>query len=198
MAVLVLDCDGVVVTGHASGGRWDKDLARDLGLDPARLQEKFFKPHWRAIMLGEADMRTVLDEVWPSLDCARSPRDFVDYWFANDAMLDAGVLAEVANWRAAGNHAALATVQEHHRARHLWNGLALSKHFDALHYSAALGAAKPDAAFYERVQAKLPASRPDDVIFLDDQPRNVEAAAAFGWRAALFKDVEDLRAALRS
>ena len=198
MTVLVLDCDGVVVTGHASGGRWDKHLARDLGLDPDALQERFFKPHWRAIMLGEADMRTVLDKVWPSLGCAQSPRGFVDYWFANDARIDAEVLAEVAAWRAAGGHAVLATVQEHHRARHLWDGLALSRHFDAIHYSAALGAAKPDAAFYERVQARLPASRPQDLIFLDDAPRNVEAANAFGWRASLFTGVADLRAALRS
>ncbi len=162
------------------------------------MQEKFFQPYWRAIVTGQADLRTVLEDVWPSLDCARSPRDFVDYWFANEAAVDRDVLAEVARWRAAGNHAALATVQEHHRARYLWDSLALSRHFDAIHYSAALGAAKPDAVFYERVQAKLPDARPQDVIFLDDLPRNVEAAGAFGWRAALFRDVEDLRAALRS
>lgn len=197
MAVLVLDCDGVVVTGHAQGGRWDKDLARDLGLDPARLQEKFFRPYWRSIVHGQADMLTVLEDVWPSLDCARSPHDFVAYWFAKDSALDGEVLSEVASWRAAGGHACLATVQEHHRASHLWNALSLSNHFDAIHYSAVLGAAKPDAAFYERVQAKLPASRPQDVIFLDDAPRNVEAASAFGWRAALFTGVEDLRKAFR-
>ncbi len=53
MTVLVLDCDGVVVRGHREGGRWDKHLARDLGIDAAALQERFFKPHWRAISLGE-------------------------------------------------------------------------------------------------------------------------------------------------
>jgi len=195
MAVLVLDCDGVVVTGQ--GGRWDKDLARDLGLDPHALQDRFFKPHWRSIALGEADMMAVLEQVWPELGAPIGVSAFVDYWFARDAAVDTEVLAEVARWRAGGGHAALATVQEHHRARHLWDGLALSQHFDAIHYSAALGAAKPDAAFYERVQARLPVTRPDEVIFLDDAPRNVEAANAFGWRASLFTGVEDLRRALR-
>ncbi len=196
MTVLVLDCDGVVVRGHAEGGRWDKHLARDLGLDTQALQDRFFKPHWRAISLGEADMMDVLERVWPELGCAARPRDFVDYWFANDATLDADVLDQVAKWRARGGKACLGTVQEHNRARYLWDTLALSRHFDAIHYSAALGAWKPEPAFYERLHAKLPATAPGDVIFLDDVQRNVDAANAFGWRATQFRDAEDLRAAL--
>ncbi len=198
MTVLVLDCDGVVVRGHADGGRWDRNLARDLGLDIGVLQEHFFKPHWRSISLGEAPMLDVLERVWPALNCAASPQAFVDYWFANDAALDTDVLAQVDAWRAAGGKACLGTVQEHHRARYLWDTLGLSRHFDAIHYSAALGAGKPERAFYERLQAKLPAVAPADVIFLDDVLANVDAARAFGWRASQFHSAEDLRAALKS
>jgi putative hydrolase of the HAD superfamily len=194
MAILVLDVDGVVV--HGRGGRWDKDLARDLGLDPALLQSRFFAPHWKAIARGETDMMTVLESVWPEFGCAMPVRNFVDYWFARDAEIDAKVLSLVDSFRAAGGHAALGTVQEHHRARHLWETLDLKSHFDAIHYSAALGALKPDAVFYERLHAKLPATAPGDVIFLDDQPRNVEAASAFGWRAIHFRSADDLREAL--
>jgi putative hydrolase of the HAD superfamily len=122
----------------------------------------------------------------------------VDYWFAADSALDHDVLREVAAWRARGGKTYLATVQEHERARYLMRTLGLAKHFDAMLYSAALGAAKPDALFYERAQAKLPVAAPDEVIFLDDIAKNVEAAAAFGWRASHFRDVADLRAALTS
>lgn len=194
MPVLVLDVDGVVV--HGRGGRWDRDLARDLGLDPALLQSRFFAPHWKAIAGGEADMMAVLEAVWPELGCAVPVRDFVDYWFAHDAEVDAEVLSLVDAFRAAGGHAALGTVQEHHRARHLWETLDLKAHFDAIHYSAALGALKPDATFYERLHAKLPVMAPADVIFLDDAPRNVAAAGAFGWRASHFRSADDLRRAL--
>ena len=197
MTVLVLDCDGVVVKGHREGGRWDKHLARDLGIDTAALQERFFNPHWRSISLGEADMREVLAQVWPELDCAASADVFVEYWFSNDAALDDDVLAQVDAWRAAGGNAYLGTVQEHHRARYLWDTLGLKRHFDAIHYSAALGAWKPDAAFYERVHAELPVAAPGEVIFLDDVMKNVDAANAFGWRASHFRSADDLRAALR-
>src|SRR5215475_589690 len=166
MTVLVLDCDGVVVKGHREGGRWDQHLARDLGIDTGVLQERFFKPHWRAISLGEKDMMAVLAEVWPELGCAHAPAAFVDYWFSNDATLDEEVLAQVDAWRALGRKAYLGTVQEHHRANYLWETLGLKRHFDAIHYSAALGAWKPELAFYERLHAELPVTAPSDVIFL--------------------------------
>jgi putative hydrolase of the HAD superfamily len=197
MTVLVLDCDGVVVKGHREGGRWDKHLARDLGIDTGTLQERFFKPHWRSISLGEADMREVLAQVWPELGHTARADAFVEYWFSNDAVLDEDVLAQVDTWRAVGGKAYLGTVQEHHRARYLWDTLGLKRHFDAIHYSAALGAWKPDAAFYERLHAKLPVAAPGEVIFLDDVMKNVDAANAFGWRASHFRSADDLRAALR-
>jgi putative hydrolase of the HAD superfamily len=196
VTVLVLDVDGVVVLGNPQGGRWDRWLARDLGIAPETLQAQFFRRHWRAIALGEADMLQVLDEIWHELACATSARRFVDYWFAQDSLLNHALLAQVDAWRGQGNKAFLATVQEHHRAEYLWQTLGLQHHFDAMHYSAALGAAKPDLVFYERVQAKLPVAAPGEVMFLDDSLRNVEAAMQFGWRARQYTGVGDLVTAL--
>ncbi len=196
MTVLVLDVDGVVVLGHPEGGRWDRHLARDLGIAPGRLQECFFRRYWPSIVLGHADMLQVLQAQWREMECETSLRDFVDYWFAKDSTLNHALLAQVDAWRARGNKAYLATVQEHHRAKYLWETLGLQRHFDGMHYSAALGAAKPDALFYERAHAKLPVPAPGEVLFLDDSLRNVEAASAFGWTARHYTEVDDLRSAL--
>jgi putative hydrolase of the HAD superfamily len=194
MTVLVLDLDGVVVRGHPEGGRWDKNLERDLGIDAALVQEKFFQRHFRKIAIGEADLFETLDRVWPELGCKVSARDFVDYWFAMDSLLDDDVLAQVSVWRGAGRKAYLATIQEHHRARHIWN--ILGPRFDGIFYSADLGARKPERTFYERVMAKLPGVAPSDVLFFDDSLANVEGAAAVGWNAHHFKDSDDLRTAI--
>jgi len=120
----------------------------------------------------------------------------MEYWFACDSRLNDQLLAEIDAWRTAGNKVFLATVQEHLRAKHLWEMLGLNRRFDGLHYSAALGAAKPAALFYERVQSRLPVKSPGEVVFLDDSIGNVEAAATFGWRARHFTNVSDLRQAL--
>ncbi len=198
MTVLVLDCDGVVISGHAEGGRWDRHVLRDLGLKPELLQARFFQPHWRHIEIGRADLFEVLERIWPELECAAAPRDVVRYWFDNDATKNADVLAAVDAWRAAGRPAFLGTTQEHHRARHLWEVLGLKNHFDGMLYSAQLGARKPDADYFARAQARLPVAAPGEVVFLDDTAANVEAARAHGWRAFHFKAAADLRAALRA
>ncbi len=196
MTILVLDLDGVVILGHPEGGRWDKDLARDLKIDPERVQIRFFKPHFRRAVLGDADLFEILEVAWPELACEATPRAFVNYWFAKDSRVDADVLESVDAWRAKGGKAFLATVQEHHRARHVWETLGLKRHFNGMYHSAALGATKPDPEFYRRAHAKLPVTAPHEVLFLDDRLDNVEAAAAFGWRARHYQGIEDLRAAL--
>lgn len=196
MTVLVLDLDGVVVHGHPEGGRWDKDIARDFGLEPRLLQTRFFQQHWSRIEIGEADLYTVLEAIWPELECRGDARSFVDYWFANDSRIDAEVIALVDRWRADGGLAYLATVQEHYRARYVWNTLALSRHFDGMLYSAALGAKKPHADFFRRAFPKLPVGAPNEILFLDDRMNNVEAARTAGWRAHSFTAAEDLRRAI--
>jgi putative hydrolase of the HAD superfamily len=196
VTVLVLDVDGVVVLGHPQGGRWDRDLERDFAIAPQALQARFFRRHWQSIVTGNADMLPVLEEIWPELACGRSPSELVDYWFARDSRLNEELLAEVDGWRGRGNKAYLGTVQEHCRAKYLWESLELRQHFDGMHYSADLGAAKPDRGFYERSQAKLPVQSPGEVLFLDDSIKNVEAALEFGWRARHFTKVDDLRSAL--
>lgn len=195
-SLLVLDLDGVVVCGHPEGGRWDKHLERDLGISPAALQQRFFTPHWSRIVTGAADMMDVLHAVWPTIDTLATPEDLVAHWFAADSRIDRDVLIAVDDWRRAGRPAFLATVQEHHRARYLMHDLNLAAHFDGMLYSADLGAAKPDPAFYAAAQARLPSADPGEVIFLDDHFANVEAASAFGWRARPYRAIGDLHAAL--
>ena len=196
MAILVLDVDGVVVKGHPEGGRWDKNLERDLGLNPQRLQERFFRPHWKEITCGRVPMRDVLEQVWPQLHCDAKPDDLIAYWLKMDSRTDPETLAHVAVWREAGGKAFLGTVQEHMRARYLMEELGLNRWFDGMLYSAELGAAKPDAEFFTRAQAKLPVSDPTEVIFLDDQQNCVDGANAFGWQATRFLTADDISAAL--
>ncbi|OXE35454.1 MAG: hypothetical protein CGW95_13735 [Phenylobacterium zucineum] len=115
----------------------------------------------------------------------------MDYWFRNDGRLDEALLADLAALRAQGTVMHLATVQEHHRARYLWNTLGLNARFDALHYAADLGAAKPDLAFFQAIEAKT--GRPSqDHLLLDDRQNNLDGALAAGWSAVLWNRTQTL------
>ena len=64
--------------------------------------------------------------------------------------------------------------------------------FDVLVWSYQLRMAKPDPAIYHHVLNQL-GTRPEETLFLDDRPVNVEAAQALGMQAIQFSTVEQLR-----
>jgi putative hydrolase of the HAD superfamily len=184
VTVLMVDVDGVIVR-PPDGRRWDHDLAADLGLAPEVLQREFFAAHFADIVTGKADLHERLAPVLAEIAPHLTSQALADYWFAKDAELDLALLDDLAARRAAGTPMHLATVQEHHRARYLWDTLRLRERFDGLHYAADYGVGKPDPAFFQAVAARLDRP-PGDLLLIDDSARNVEAARACGWRAELW------------
>jgi putative hydrolase of the HAD superfamily len=192
----MVDVDGVVV--HAPDGRrWDADLEADLGIAPADLQEKFFRAGFQEVSLGRRDLFEHLERTLPTFAPHLTPRALVDYWFARDSRLNEALLAELAALRAQGIALHLASVQEHHRARYLWETVGFRDRFDAFHYAADLGCAKPDPAFFEKAQARSGFAA-HELMLIDDAPANVAGAKAAGWRAALWDGSSTLAEVLRT
>jgi putative hydrolase of the HAD superfamily len=75
------------------------------------------------------------------------------------------------------------------------HGLPVARHFQHLVFSCHLKLAKPDPECFRAALGVLQAE-PADVIFLDDRPDNVAAAAALGIRSARFTDARTARADL--
>ena len=75
------------------------------------------------------------------------------------------------------------------------HGLPVARHFQHLVFSCHLKLAKPDPECFRAALGVLQAE-PADVIFLDDRPDNVAAAATLGIRSARFSDGQTARADL--
>lgn len=184
LKALMVDVDGVVVV-RPDGQPWNWNAKADLGLDPDALQTAFFSRHWPDILFGRADLHErlalVLAEIAPHL----TAQTVVDYWFQRDSTLDAALLDDLADVRTTGLALHLATLQEHHRARYLWETLDLKSRFDAMHYAADLRCGKPDPAFFCAIEART-GFAPAEMLLIDDGAHNVEGARACGWQAALW------------
>ena len=63
--------------------------------------------------------------------------------------------------------------------------MALKDRFDAIHYAADLGHAKPAPEFYAAIEARTGYAAAD-IFFIDDKAANVEAARVRGWNAAVW------------
>jgi putative hydrolase of the HAD superfamily len=66
---------------------------------------------------------------------------------------------------------------------------------DCLTLSFEVGCAKPEETIYRHCVEGL-RLEPHEILFVDDRPENVEAAAAFGLEAILYEGIGTLRAAL--
>lgn len=190
----MLDVDGVVVR-DPEGRLWTADLQADLGLDPALLASEFFDVYFGEVLLGQADLLERLDRVLPSLGTVSSG-ELLDYWFAQDSTLDEQLLADLATARSKGFDLHLATLQEHRRARFLWEQLGLREHFDAMHCSAALGAGKSETKFYRLIETRTGLA-PGAHCLIDDRLENVEAARSAGSQAHCWTSSSRLRDVLR-
>jgi putative hydrolase of the HAD superfamily len=69
--------------------------------------------------------------------------------------------------------------------------LGLLDRFDGVVNSSEIGAAKPDARFY-RAAVTIAGTTPSGCLFIDDQPRNVDAATRLGMAGVHYQGFESL------
>lgn len=180
---LMLDVDGVLITGRPHDGRrWNSDLHADLGIDANWLGAHFFAKYWDDIVEGRDDLVRRLQACLDQLEKAIRADVLIDYWFAMDSRIEPHVLEDCANLRARGVVVYLATNQEPTRAHYLMKNLGLGSHVDGMIYSANVGASKPKLAFYEAAQA-IAGISPSQIMLIDDLLPNVTAAKEAGWHA---------------
>lgn len=189
---IMVDVDGVLLV-HPDPGGWAANLERDLGLSAGRLHAAFFEPHWDDVVHGRAGLRDRLEPVLAAIAPHLRYEALVEYWFRNDAHIDHALLTDLAALRNERVEVHLATIQEHERARHIWEVLDFRSRFDGLHYAAQIGFAKPDWRFYRSIESRT-GFAPDELFLIDDRPDNVASAQACGWNAALWTGSERIGA----
>jgi putative hydrolase of the HAD superfamily len=202
---IFFDVDGVLIDGwHANTALrkpWDLTIEADLGIDREAFRTLFFgAPGAKAgspmveCVSGRRDLLEALADVLPRAGYSGSASDFAHYWFEKDSNLNPAVLAFAEQLRETGGAKLyIATGQEHHRARYLWNGLGFSGYFERMFYSAEIGHLKKDVRFFEFINRELGIGAEDRPLFFDDQPEIVTLAISVGWDATEFTSASDIR-----
>ncbi len=199
------DVDGVLIEGwHANDAlrkRWDATLEADMGIDSGAFRKLLFdtqKDQLTSLMsecsTGRRDLKDALADVLPKAGYQGTTSDFIRYWFEKDSNLNAdvfGLVQDIKKGCCAEMY--LATAQEHHRARYLWNELGLSKHFDGMFYSANIGYPKQDVRFFEAINNSLGIDPGEQPPFFDDRPDIVEIANGAGWDGVVFSSIADIQ-----
>ena len=181
ISTVLLDADGVVQT--TSPG-WLDELGRLCG-DPAS-SEAFLEEVFAAegpALTGSGHFRTALAEVLARWNSPVGVEEALRVWQMIEPQ--AGVLEEAGRLRRAGVRVSLATNQQAERAAFMSRTLGYEEMFDDLFYSFEIGHAKPSGAYFSAVLERL--DRPgSEVLFVDDNAKNVAAARAVGLHARVY------------
>jgi putative hydrolase of the HAD superfamily len=186
---ILCDIDGVVIIGQS----FKVSLARDHGL---AVPGSFFSTVFAECQRGVADLRVELAMALPSWGWKAGVEDFLEEWFAAESVPDEELLSLLGRYRRAGLRCYVASMQEPCRADFLLRRLHLADHFDGAFLSCVIGQAKSSPGFFRSVLDQLPAVGPHQVVLIDDQRANVQAARQAGLLAIEFTTVADMKESL--
>jgi putative hydrolase of the HAD superfamily len=142
----------------------------------------------RPALAGEVRWLDVLPGLLAEWDILDAYDDVVRLWLTIEPVDAAREL--VREVRSAGVACHLASNQDVHRASYMQERLGYADLLDGAFYSCALGAAKPDPAYFAAIVDRLglPADR---VLLVDDRASNVDAARDLGLAAETWSYRED-------
>ena len=174
-------------------GRRLAALATETGLDTAVIEDRLFVSGLdRDSELGAYDRQTVLDEIIARLDGRIDPAAHVTAWSA--AFEPNGVLLDALRRR---TFRMCLFTNNGPMINHCLEGplAALDAGFEVVICSWQLGSTKPSPDAFHAA-ASLLGSRSDELLLLDDNIANVEAAKASGWRAWQYRSVAEVLSAI--
>jgi putative hydrolase of the HAD superfamily len=179
---LLLDADGVV---QRSARVWRDELARLI--EPRQDLNAFIADVVAAekpCLIGAADFAVELKTVLENWQSTTAVDEALRIW--TDITVDRGILSAVGAARAGGLCCCLASNQHSQRAAYMSTALGYREFFDREFYSCAVGRAKPDPDYFERIVVML-GLPPQDVLFFDDHEPNAAAAREVGINGVHFE-----------
>ena len=191
--LLALDVDGVILDPQRGGrGPWQLAFSERFGVDAGRLDETLFAAAWADVITGKRPIESALNEALQELGWGMGVDAALQCWFEEDFVTTPAVVAAATAWSQLGIPLALVSNQEPRRARFIEDRMASFLPVSGVAFSGDLGAVKSDPDFYGQAERRLGVvGLGRSVVFLDDTPSNVEAAARHGWTAVHFAQDKD-------
>lgn len=179
--MIVLDLGGVLVASD----RVMAAVADRLGVSRPALEAVYYGPAREEFDLGgpDAEYWTAVGEQLGVPVTADDARELTEIDARKWADLTAGSPEFLA--ALAGQRTAVLSNAPAHLARTVRDA-DWSQGFETLVFSAEVGLVKPDPAIYAAADAAY-GTTPDECVFFDDRPRNVESARTHGWTAHVWE-----------
>lgn len=184
--IIVWDFDGVLNANVVEGRFvWADRLQQDWGIDAAAFGAYLFhRDRIGRVMRGQVDLRDELEHWLTNAGHKHDADAFLAYWFAKDALPDAEAMCHL---QRDGVTHVIGTNNEARRTAYIENDMGFGGKVSHIFASGRMGEAKPDAAYFQHIEAWSGAPAQAHVM-IDDTKANVDAALGLGWRGFHFTD----------
>jgi putative hydrolase of the HAD superfamily len=196
--IFVFDADGMVIDRPEY---FSVHYARTHNLDP-QIMEDFFQNKFTDCLIDKADLEVEIEPFLHLWHLDQSPKEFLKEWFKTENTPNQELINLIKSLRSKGIPCYLATNQEKYRAFYMLETMKLQHLFDHCFFSYEIGAKKPSTAFFDYMWESLQylegVRDKSQVIFWDDQAKNTEAAARFGFNARHYTSLSGFQDILSS
>ncbi len=182
ITTLILDADGVLIHGKTFSER----LARDYNVDHDK-EKEFFTGKFQQCLVGEADLKESITPYLVSFGWQGTVDELLDYWFSEEYILNKDLIEYVGTLRKSSIRVVLATNQEKYRTQYMLDHMGFDGAFDKIYSSAHIGLKKPAIEFFAHLVEEMQVDK-DQVLFWDDDPRNISGALEYGIHAEFYHD----------
>ncbi|MBT5022473.1 HAD-IA family hydrolase [Candidatus Woesearchaeota archaeon] len=187
---VLFDTDGVIV---CYGEMFSERISRENNINSEDIAPFFKEIFVPKCMIGQADLKEEVVSWLPRWKWEGDVDSLLKYWFDSEKKINNDVKELIVKLRKSGVKCYLATNQDKYRTEYLRNEMGFGKLFDGIFSSAYLGCKKPSQDFYSEVYNELGESfSKDEILYIDDEEKNVNAGLEFGFKVVLFKNISDL------
>jgi putative hydrolase of the HAD superfamily len=186
LKAIAWDFDGVLNENVVDGRFvWADTFEVDIGMPFASFRSHIVSDDFDSVLTGRVDLRDRVESWTKSVGFAAGPDALLDYWFAKDSLPNPAMLALMQVAAQRGVRQVIATNNDQRRARYIENEMGYGARVERVFASGRMGIRKPDPAYFQQIANWLDLA-PDSILLVDDLKRNVDQAAAQGWRSFLF------------
>ena len=187
--VIIFDADGVLI--H-SKRKFSILLAEKYGI-PLEKTLPFFNGPFQDCLISKADLKETISPYLSAWGWTKGVDAFLDLWFQSEHITDEELVKYIQRLRRRGILCYLATNNEKYRFQYILEKMSFADNFDKTYSSAHLGDKKPNQEFFEKMMKDLDNMKKEEILFFDDDPKNIKRAKDFGIQAELYTTFLDFK-----
>lgn len=186
---LLFDADGVVV--HQRAEYFSQKLRKELSIPDEKINS-FFAHEFPLCLIGKADLKKELAKRIADWNWHRSVDELLQYWFETEDNPNTYVLQTIQTLGQKGVETYLVSDQEKYRATYLLNNMHFNQYFDQCFFSCDVGYRKSDPNFFKIVLQKLNDFNPQELLFIDDDRKNLPGTQSLGIQTFFYENPRDI------